>query len=254
MKIILLFLSLFLSVSLFGQDATKVYNQTIMSTVTIETDRAMGSGFFVAPNTVVTNYHVIEGASFANCYVNNSKNKFIIDGYVAVDKFNDLILLNVPNISRPSIPFSNKNVSPGQQIYSIGSPKGLPATISDGIVSGLRDFGGKKLIQMTAPISPGSSGGPVLNESGELVGIAVSQLNEGQNINFAIPKSRLELLLYYKKEQVTPFRRDVHNQQNNIVRKEPMKKSKKVLLTVAAIGVGLLSIYAGYALGMALYY
>ena len=106
---------------------------------------------------------------------------------------------------------------------------------------------------MTAPISPGSSGGPVLNESGELVGIAVSQLIEGQNINFAIPKSRLELLLYYKKEQVTPFRRDVYNQQNNIVSREPMKKSKKVLLTVAAIGVGLLSIYAGYALGMALY-
>ncbi len=77
----------------------------------------------------------------------------------------------------------------------IGSPKGLPSTISDGLVSSLRNFEGKKFIQITAPISSGSSGGPVLNSNGELVGISVGQLSGGQNLNFAIPITYLQKLL-----------------------------------------------------------
>lgn len=205
MKILL---SIFLSaiaISSFSQDATGIYNKTVGSTVTIETNNGLGSGFFVAPNIIATNYHVIEGATEASCYLNNTTTKYKIEGYLAADQSVDLILLKVPSLNKPALPMAPEAVSPGQQVYVIGSPKGLPATISDGIVSGMRDFEGYKLIQMTAPISPGSSGGPVMNSKGQLIGISVMQLTEGQNLNFAIPKSYLELLMQFKKDEAIPI-------------------------------------------------
>jgi hypothetical protein len=198
--ILILNLILFSGINhLFSQDASLIYKNIVNSTVTIETDNGLGSGFFVAPNIIATNYHVMEGSLTANCYLNNSDTKYKIDGYLGADRSVDLILLKVSTLTKPAIKFSSTTVEIGQKVYVIGSPKGLPATISDGIVSGMRDFEGYKLIQMTAPISPGSSGGPVLNSNGELIGISVSQLKEGQNINFAIPKSYLEILLNFKK-------------------------------------------------------
>ena len=161
--------------------------------------------FFIGENIIVTNYHVIDGASEASCYTNNSSKRYIIEGFLAADKTADLILLKVAKLNRPSLKFATSRAVPGQKIYVLGSPKGLPSTISDGIVSGLRDFDGIKLIQITAPISPGSSGGPVLNSAGELIGISVGQFTEGQNLNFAIPKANLELLLNFKKQYTMPF-------------------------------------------------
>ena len=187
-------------------DATVIYNNTVNSTVTVETDIGLGSGFFIDKNIIVTNYHVIEGATIAYCYTNNDATKYEIDGYVAVDTSVDLILLKVTSLNKTPLKFATSAATPGQKVYVIGSPKGLSATISDGIISGLRDFGGYKLIQITAPISPGSSGGPVLNSNGELIGVAVCQLKEGQNLNFAIPKTNVELLLNFKKDYATSIK------------------------------------------------
>jgi peptidylprolyl isomerase len=190
---------------LFSQDASLIYKNTVNSTCTILTDNgSQGSGFFVAPNIIATNYHVVAGAASASCYLNNSDIEYQIEGYIGVDKSVDLILLKVSTLNKPAIKFASTPVSIGQKVYVLGSPRGLPATISDGIISGMRDFEGNKLLQMTASISPGSSGGPVLNSNSELIGISVSQLHDGQNINFAIPKSYLEILLNFKKEK-TPM-------------------------------------------------
>ena len=185
--------------TLFGQNATAVYNKISNSTVTIETnDGSLGSGFFIQDNIIVTNYHVIEGATTAFCYLINSNVAYKIDGYLAVDKNSDLVLLKVSTLNRPAIKLAASNDVIGQNIYVIGSPKGLPGTISNGIISAYRDIEGSRLIQMTAPISSGSSGGPVLNSFGDLIGISVSQIVSGQNLNFAIPKSNLESLINYK--------------------------------------------------------
>jgi uncharacterized protein (TIGR02145 family) len=202
--IILLIITCFAK-TIVAQDATLIYKNTVNSTVTIETDIMLGSGFFVSKNVIATNYHVIKDANEAYCYTNNSSTKFKIEGYLAVDKSIDLILLQVSSLNGVAIKIASSSVSPGQKIYAIGSPKGLPASISDGIVSGLRDFEGHKLIQITAPISPGSSGGPVLNTNGELIGVSVGQFEDGQNLNFAIPKSYLESLLKVKTASPLPI-------------------------------------------------
>jgi uncharacterized protein (TIGR02145 family) len=194
-KIINILIIICLTRTITAQDATVIYKNTVSSTVTIETDIMLGSGFFVSKNVIVTNYHVIKDASEVHCWINNSSTRYKIEGYLAVDKSVDLILLKVTGLDRPAIRIATSSVSPGQKIYVIGSPKGLPASISDGIISGLRDFEGHKLIQITAPISPGSSGGPVLNANGEVIGVSVGQYKDGQNLNFAIPISNLELLL-----------------------------------------------------------
>ena len=189
-----------------SQDATVIYKNTVNSVVTIETDLGLGSGFFVGDGIIATNYHVIKGASKAWCYSGKTTGyKFDIAGYLAVDSVNDLILLKINVLNRTPIKFSTTPVVIGQKVYVIGSPKGLEKTISDGIVSSLRDFDGYKLIQITAAISPGSSGGPVLNSKGELIGISVGQYRDGQNLNFAIPKASLKILLLTKNDTAAPL-------------------------------------------------
>lgn len=192
----------FIKTDVLAQNANLIYSKTVNSTVTIETDIGLGSGFFVTKNIIATNFHVIEGATIAYCYTNNSSTKYKIEGYVAVDKAADLVLLKVAGLNKMPLKMAIKAVVAGQKIFVLGSPKGLPATISDGLVSGLRDFNGLKFIQITAPISPGSSGGPVMNANGELVGISVGQINGGQNLNFAIPKSYLQKLLDSKNNSI----------------------------------------------------
>jgi len=197
----------FVLISFFvaAQSAELVYKNNVNSTVTIETEIGQGSGFFVGTNLIATNYHVIEGATEAFCYTNSSAAKYEIEGYVAVDKEVDLVILKVKGVNKPAIKMDTSTPTPGQKVYVLGSPKGLPATITDGIVSGLRDWDGTKLIQISAPISHGSSGGPVLNANGLLVGIAVGAFEDGQNLNFAIPKSNLDLLIGFKKSYATPL-------------------------------------------------
>src|SRR5262249_3421737 len=88
----------------------------------------------------------------------------------------------------------------GDEVYVVGNPEGLEGTFSQGIISSLR---GNDYIQITAPISHGSSGGPVLNKNGEVIGVAVGLIEEGQNLNFAIPVSKLTQLLNRKSDNVT---------------------------------------------------
>ena len=154
----------------------------------------LGSGFFVSQNgDVITNYHVIQGASSAEIKTADEKT-YPITYIVAGDEQNDIIRLSVNIPSQYAYPLSLSKTIPevGERIIVYGSPLGLENTVSDGIVSAIRDvpdYG--RIIQITAPISPGSSGSPVLNMKGEVIGIATFQIVEGQNLNFAIPSERI---------------------------------------------------------------
>jgi len=120
----------------------------------------------------------------------------VINGQVAVDTDADLVLLKVLGTNAPALQLGDSSdVAVGDAVYAIGNPEGLEGTFSQGIVSGIRGSASDRLLQVTAPISPGSSGGPIINGRGEVVGVAVATFSEGQNLNFAIPASYLASLL-----------------------------------------------------------
>ena len=165
-----------------------------------------GSGFFINERgDVITNRHVLMGASSAKVKTANGE-IYPITKVLAEDKVGDLIKVSV-DIPASAVHTSSVSATipeVGERIIVIGSPEGLEQTVSDGIVSAVRDipaFG--KIIQITAPTSPGSSGSPVVNMKGEIIGVATFQMVEGQNLNFAIPGERL-LKLAQGKVQTLP--------------------------------------------------
>lgn len=176
-----------------------IYSHFVKSTVTIVTDRGIGSGFYISRNLIATNYHVIEGASQVGIFLKDGEEVIPVEGYVAINKSVDLVILKT-NIPGEPIPLAKTPLAIGDRIFAIGSPKGLNATISEGIISAKRSGMNNYFIQITAAISPGSSGGPVINQRGEVIGVSVMQVNEGQNLNFAIPAPELEILSAFKSE------------------------------------------------------
>ena len=115
----------------------------------------------------------------------------------------DLALIKISDNNGTPLPLISPSVDIGQKIFAIGNPLGLEGTISDGIISGLRDLGDFSVLQISAPISPGNSGGPVVNENGDVVGVATFTISEGQNINFAVPVKYLKELLENQISQVS---------------------------------------------------
>jgi len=170
--------------------------------------KGVGTGFFVREDgALVTNYHVIEGGMRAEVKLSNGE-VLPIEGIISEDKEADLALLSLGVKKRtfPVLKLSDTKIEAGQPVVLIGSPFGLEGTVSNGIVSAIRDIPTLgKMLQITAPISKGSSGSPVLNMKGELVGVATSYIKEGQSINFAISVDRVNSLLSRQKAKVQKF-------------------------------------------------
>ncbi len=167
----------------------------VILTYTEEGDHlGQGTGFFIDKNgEVITNQHVLHRASRSIVKISSGE-EFPVKGVVAEDPEGDLLRISVDIPPEKVIPLPVSPTTPqvGERVVVIGTPLGLDQTVSDGIVSAIRDiptFG--KIIQMTAPISPGSSGSPVLNMKGEAVGVATFLLLAGQNLNFAVPAERI---------------------------------------------------------------
>ncbi|MBI1789460.1 MAG: peptidylprolyl isomerase [Acidobacteria bacterium] len=154
-----------------------------------------GTGFVVAGGKILTNEHVVRNG------------RVLIDLGAArlsatverVDAFNDLALLSAgAELEAKPLMIADGSPTPGTSVFAIGNPAGLERSISTGVVSGVRDLRGRQLLQITAPISSGSSGGPILNTRGEVVGVAVGILETGQNLNFAVPAALIRKLLVGK--------------------------------------------------------
>jgi S1-C subfamily serine protease len=160
---------------------------------------SLGSGFFVKSNLIATNFHVVEGGKLFKIVSNSDKEKYKASVF-RIDDTHDLALLEIDE-SPDLKPLKIQSDYPeqGSDIFVMGSPAGYPGTISKGIVSALRKFEpyNYSLIQIDAAISPGSSGGPVVNKKGEVIGITVSTLDipNAQNLNFAVPTKYLEFLM-----------------------------------------------------------
>ncbi len=192
--------TIFVPVTLNAQDfLPELVRRIKPSAVAIETFDARGnslsrgSGFFIAADRVITNRHVIEKSARVEVHLMDGK-KFVVRGVLAVDGEGDLALLQVDLPRGLAIPLPVVRAVPqeGESIVVIGNPFGLEGSVSNGIVSAVREISGYgKIIQITAPISPGSSGSPVVNMSGQVIGIATLQAAEGQSLNFAVPSERI---------------------------------------------------------------
>jgi S1-C subfamily serine protease len=147
---------------------------------------ATGSGVVIGDGEVITNCHVTR--SGPQLELQFSEKIYSASVIVADEQF-DLCRMRVSGLSANKVDIGNlADVHVGQKVYAIGAPQGLDLTISEGIVSSLRDIPGKGIvIQTTAAISPGSSGGGLFDSSGRLIGITTFQSRTGQNLNFALP-------------------------------------------------------------------
>jgi S1-C subfamily serine protease len=153
-----------------------------------------GSGFFIRQGDLVaTNYHVVEKAAQLKIKLKDgSIHK--VEEVKAFSKEYDLAVLRVSKGGKPLRLIQN-DPKVGEEILAIGNPRGLELSLSNGIISGIRQGGKVKVYQITAPISQGSSGGPILNAQGEAVGLATFYVQGGQNLNFAVPAQYVEGLL-----------------------------------------------------------
>lgn len=148
---------------------------------------SQGSGFFVSPTTLVTNYHVVEGSDKIRIKFEGNDSVFQDVYLVKASPKYDIAILQTKKAYSFFNVDNGTNLSIGSHIYVIGNPRGLESTISDGILSGKRSNSGIEYLQITAPISPGNSGGPILDERGNVIGIATFTFKDGQNLNFGMP-------------------------------------------------------------------
>lgn len=169
--------------------AERVMRAVVLIEVRTASDSRQGSGFLIDPSgIIVTNYHVVRDARSARVKLASGD---IYDhvSVLAQDERRDIAVIRIAGFEMPTLPLGNSDaVRIGTPIVLVGSPLGLENTVSTGIVSGRRqEPEGFQLLQITAPASQGSSGGAVLSADGRVIGIAVSQLLAGQNLNFAVP-------------------------------------------------------------------
>ena len=199
--------------------AEDIYNSSIDKVVLLlcyenGVPSSQGSGFFIDKNTLVTNYHVIEGTNSVEIKTSEDEDFYRGGKVVLASEEFDLAIIR----TNKDFPFltidSTGKEKIGSKVYTIGNPRGLEGTISDGILSGKRQEDGTEYLQITAPISPGNSGGPLLNENGEVIGVSTFTFLNGQNLNFAMPikyLSKCTTYTYQPKSNNKPRRNRVGN-------------------------------------------
>jgi tetratricopeptide (TPR) repeat protein len=157
----------------------------------------IGTGFFVSPQGhLITNFHVLAGKYAADVRTSQGKS-YRVKAVLAENKGADLVKLQVdiPENEVAWISVSDRSPEIAERIVVVGSPMGLEQTVSEGIVSSVREIPTVgRVFQMSAPISPGSSGSPVLSIKGQVIGIATFQFIQGQNLNFAVTAQQIMAL------------------------------------------------------------
>ncbi|MET0595543.1 MAG: trypsin-like peptidase domain-containing protein, partial [Polyangiaceae bacterium] len=167
------------------------------SVVSVRTEQSLGTGFIVSPDGLIaTNLHVIAGNADITVTLADHREFQVVEIWNG-DRQRDLVIMRIQAKKLPVIPLGNSDeIHPGDAIVAIGHPLGLEDTVSNGIVGAVRKLDKSlTVLQITAPIAPGSSGGPLFNDHGEVIGVATAIMLGGQNINFGVPVSYLKELL-----------------------------------------------------------
>lgn len=200
--------------TLHAKSPEEIFQEVSRSIVTIQAyDTAgniisLGSGVVIAPSTVITNCHVIEDGQRLSVASGRTTHK----GELRIaDTDRDLCELTVSGLQAPRVSLFTGRLRVGQRVYAIGAPEGLDLTISEGLVSSIREMEGAHYIQTSAPISSGSSGGGLFDSEGRLVGLTAFIIAEGQNLNFALPASWITELAARSGSKPTLANRDAVN-------------------------------------------
>lgn len=184
--------------------AKEVYSKCQNSVVEVDAGSAIGSGFFIAENQVVTNYHVIDKATSLSVKTLDEK-KHKVTKVLGYSEKLDLAILEVDYTGVP-MEINTHGLTMGETTYTIGSSLGLTNTFSNGMVSNTsRKIDGVEFIQTNTAISHGNSGGPLINAYGEVIGVTTAYYTEGQNLNIAINISELEKVKTNKPLTVKKF-------------------------------------------------
>ncbi len=173
--------------------------------VTIRTGDSLGTGFVIrADGWIATNLHVIVGGPRAKVTLQSERELDVVD-VLAISPEHDLAVVRVDARGLSPLPLGDSDaMRPGDPVVAIGNPLGLEDTVSNGLVSARRKGdGGSEFLQISAPIAPGSSGGPIFNDHGEVIGVAVAILEQGQNLNFGVPARYLGPLIH--RASAVPF-------------------------------------------------
>jgi S1-C subfamily serine protease len=200
---------------------------------------AFGSGFFIGSGKILTNAHVVEGAYSAKVHSLSKTYKEVT--IIKRDDDLDLVVLEVNSVGEPIISLANdSDLRVGQRILAIGNPEGLERTVSDGLISAVRNSGGMQEIQISAPISEGSSGGPLLNMQGSVIGVNYAGIDEGQNLNFAVGIKTLKQFLGTPDKPVK-----LQKAGSYVVGKVVSKWVKKTVIGILAFTIGSVALIYG---------
>ena len=207
-----------------------------------------GSGFFIDANgTGITNYHVLDGASKA--FIKTSdENEYEIESIIASDKDWDILKFSLKgdHSDFKYLKFSKNDMQKGDEVYNIGSPLGLEKTVSNGIVSSFRkDKKYGDIVQVTAPVSPGSSGSPLLDRNGDVFAVATFLKQGGQNLNFGVlvDKERIDNLT---KSDFSRYNNRFNTSSNFVVLNIPSDKGADLVLNAIEFDEKATTLYLSY--------
>jgi trypsin-like peptidase len=194
-----------------GLAPSQIFNRARPAVVVIVADdqysqrEALGSGFLVSRDQIATNHHVVEGMKEAYVVFSDGVVKRV-SGVVADSVQQDLIILKVETGNRPALLFGDElSLQQGDPVFALGAPKGLQLSFTNGIVSSFRKSEAQFLIQTTAPIAPGSSGGPLFDGTGRVVGVTTSMISDAPGIYFSVGIGDLRRLLRTPQGVALPF-------------------------------------------------
>lgn len=163
---------------------------------------SQGSGFIWNQDYLITNAHVVAGAAWVEFYTEAGAGRGSAPYAIYIDVERDIAVLHWQH-QESGLVIADIIPPRGTTVYAFGAPLGLEGTMSDGIISAIREIDQHDYIQTTAAISPGSSGGPLVNAKGEVVGVITSYMTQGQNLNLAIPASMIASLPLNTNERIS---------------------------------------------------
>jgi hypothetical protein len=186
-------------------DTKELYKQTVESVVALAVSNTKGgttgTGFFaLEPDIIVTCYHVVNGATSIKAK-DSAGNEYKIDGIIDYSESLDIAILKSSKPGK-TLTLDTNMPSPGTNVYALGNPMGFNFSFTNGMVSQIQNLDGTNVIQFSAPVSPGNSGCPLINEKGLVLGVVTYGLKSGQNLNFAVPAAMLQTLNKANKSKV----------------------------------------------------